>query len=164
MHCSSWGRGAFTDSPQGSILGPAAKHLSCSLLLCWQSEKSPALDCSWAGKSLGVPCRWGWSLAGGSADWNAEMASSTQASGLGQTWGGVQWQLFELSLGTAWVREAFSCPTGQCRAGRVWREVMGRGLTPMPFTGFFMVFGVGGGWSKSLEIPHLVEAAPTPIV
>lgn len=28
------------------------------LLLCWQSEKSPALDCSWTGTNLGVPCRW----------------------------------------------------------------------------------------------------------
>lgn len=27
------------------------------LLLCWQSEKSPASDCSWAGTSVGVPCR-----------------------------------------------------------------------------------------------------------
>lgn len=54
------------------------------LLLCWQSEKSPALDCSWAGTSLG-------SLAGGVGPLqvavltgNPKMASSTLGSGLGQ--------------------------------------------------------------------------------
>lgn len=41
---------------------------------------------------------------------------------------------------------------------------MGRGWTPMPFPGFFMVFEVSRGWSRSLQIPYLVEAAPIPIV
>lgn len=135
------------------------------LLLCWQSEKRPALDCPWVGTSLGVPCRWGWSLAGGSADGNPEMALSTLPSGLGQAWGGVQWCLFEPSLGTPWVREACSCPPEQCRTGKVFREVMGRGWTPPHATPrvFHGVWG-GRGWSKSLQIPYLVEATPALIV
>lgn len=41
---------------------------------------------------------------------------------------------------------------------------MGREWTPMPLPGFLMVFGVRGDWSKSFQIPSLMEAAPTPIV
>lgn len=44
--------------------------------------------------------------------------------------------------------------------GRRWIPPMPGGKLP----GFFMVFGMGGSWSKFLQISHLMEAAPTVIV
>lgn len=132
--------------PQGSMLGPAAKHLSCS---CAGSQRkalprtAPGLGQAWG--SLADEAH---PLQVAVVTGTPEMALSTLASRVGQAWGGVQCCLFEPSLGTPWVREACSCPTG-----RVWREAMGRGWTPMPLPGFFMVFGVGKGWLKSLQIP-----------